>query len=100
MISSWTRLWTWLTSGPLTGPGAAPWVGLDITSLRPLDFFGFFLPPLVLWLVVALVPFVVLRWILGRIGAYAFIWHRPLFDAALFVAILGGLIFAGGTRWL
>ena len=73
---------------------------LGIESLRPLDFFGFFLPPLVLWILVALVPFLLLRWTLDRTGAYAYIWHRPLFDAALFVAILGGLIFAGGTRWL
>jgi hypothetical protein len=43
---------------------------------------------------------VVLFWLLDRTGAYAFVWHRPLFDAALLVAILGGLIFSGGTRWL
>ena len=73
---------------------------LDIESLHPLDVFGFYLPPLVLWIVVALVPFVLLRWTLDRLGAYAFIWHRPLFDAALYVAILGGLVFSGGTRWL
>jgi hypothetical protein len=73
---------------------------LGIDSLRPLDFFGFYLPPLVLWFVVALVPFILLRWGLDRIGAYTFIWHRPLFDAALYVVILGGLVFSGGTRWL
>ena len=71
-----------------TGLGAwiDPWVGA--------------LAGLVLWVVVAFVPFILLRWGLDRIGAYAFIWHRPLFDAALYVAILGGLIFSGGTRWL
>jgi hypothetical protein len=73
-------------------------IGLGIESLRPLDFFGFYLPPLVLWALVALV--LVVRWVLGRTGAYDFIWHRPLFDVALFVAILGGLVFSGGTRWL
>ena len=74
--------------------------GLEIESLRPLDFFGFFLPPLVLWILTALAPFLLLRWLLHRIGAYAWVWHRPLFDVALYVAILGGLIFSGGTRWL
>lgn len=73
---------------------------LGIESLRPLDFFGFYLPPVVLWMLVALIPFIVLRWFLARIGAYAFIWHRPLFDVALFVAILGGLVFSGAARWL
>lgn len=73
---------------------------LSIESLHPLDFFGFYLPPMVLWALVALVPFLVLRRLLAWSGAYSFIWHRPLFDAALFVVILGGLIFSGGTRWL
>jgi hypothetical protein len=54
----------------------------------------------VLWALVVLVPFLVVRWVLRRTGAYAFIWHRPLFDVALFVAMLGGLVFSGGTRWL
>lgn len=74
--------------------------GLDIASLRPLDLFGFYLPPLVLWLVVSLAPFLLLRWLLDRVGAYNWVWHRPLFDVALYVVILGGLIFSGGTRWL
>jgi hypothetical protein len=73
---------------------------LGIESLHPLYFFGFYLPPLVLWIVVALIPFILVRWGLGRIGAYGYVWHRPLFEAALFVAILGGVIFSGGTRWL
>lgn len=74
--------------------------GLDIHSLRPLDFFGFYLPPILLWMLVVLVPFVVLRWVLGRLGFYAHVWHRPLFDTALFVVFLGILVFSGGTRWL
>lgn len=73
---------------------------LSIESLAPLEFFGFFLPPIMLWIVVALAPFILLRWLLDRAGAYAFIWHRPLFDTAMYVSILGGLIFSGGTRWL
>ena len=46
---------------------------LDIASLSPLDFFGFYLPPIMLWIVVALVPFILLRWLLDRAGAYAFV---------------------------
>ena len=71
-----------------------------LAAFHTVEFFGFYLPPLLLWVAVALIPFILLRWGLERIGAYAFIWHRPLFDAALFVAILGGLVFSGGTRWL
>jgi hypothetical protein len=28
------------------------------------------------------------------LGAYRFVWHRPLFDTALFVLLLGGIILA------
>lgn len=73
---------------------------LGIESLKPVDFLGFYLPPPFLWALVALVPFLVVRHLLSWSGAYSFIWHRPLFDTALFVVILGALILSGGTRWL
>ncbi len=76
------------------------WQSIGIEGLRPLDFFGFYLPPLVLWMLVAFVPFLALRWSLRRLGAYGFVWHRPLFDVSLYVVVLGILIFSGGTRWL
>jgi hypothetical protein len=28
-----------------------------------------------------------------RLNAYRFVWHRPLFDTALFVLLLGGIVF-------
>jgi hypothetical protein len=33
-----------------------------------------------------------LRRLLDRIGFYALVWHRPLFDMALLVCILAGLV--------
>jgi hypothetical protein len=56
-----------------------------------IDLFGVLLPPLLVWVGLAFLVSALLRWALGRIGAYRFIWHRPLFDFLLLV-ILTGLI--------
>jgi Protein of unknown function (DUF1656) len=63
-----------------------------------IDLCGVLLPPLLVWVGVALVLSAGLRWILARAGAYRFIWHRPLFDLSLLV-ILTGLVSLGMTRF-
>ncbi|WP_428032427.1 DUF1656 domain-containing protein [Ancylobacter sp.] len=57
------------------------------------EAFGIYLPPALLWAGVALVPYLVLRWGLARAGLYRFVWHRPLFDAALYVILFGMVVF-------
>ena len=69
------------------------------------QWLGFYLPPLLAWAALALLPFLGLRWVLARMGFYRFVWHRPLFDTALYVLVFGAVIFAlpalqGGTGWL
>ncbi|QJP17350.1 DUF1656 domain-containing protein [Starkeya sp. ORNL1] len=71
-----------------------------LTAFHSISFFGFYLPPLLLWASVALIPYVLARWAIGRAGLYRFVWHRPLFNLALYVLILGGMIFIGGRGWL
>ncbi|MCS0496957.1 DUF1656 domain-containing protein [Ancylobacter sp. MQZ15Z-1] len=58
------------------------------------EAFGFYLPPLLMWGLVALPPFLVLRWLLGLAGFYRLVWHRPLFDTAFYVILLGVLLLA------
>jgi hypothetical protein len=65
-----------------------------------VEFFGFYLPPLVVWAAASLLPFIALRWTLDRLGLYRFIWHRPLFNLALYVLLVGGAVFFGNFRWL
>ncbi len=48
-------------------------------------------PPLLVWLAIALPLTAALRWTLARLGVYAYVWHRPLFDLALLVITLGGV---------
>jgi hypothetical protein len=56
-----------------------------------IDIFGVLAPPLLVWLGLALVVAAGLRWLLNRLGVYRFVWHRPLFDLALLVILLGGV---------
>jgi hypothetical protein len=65
-----------------------------------VDLAGVFVTPLLLWLLAALPVAAVLRRLLRRLGVYRLVWHRPLFDVALLVVVIGGLAFlsAGGMR--
>jgi hypothetical protein len=71
----------------------------SLTVLHTVEILGFYLPPLVLWAGGALVPFLVLRWLLGRFGLYRFVWHRSLFNLALYVVLVGGVVFLGNLAW-
>lgn len=57
------------------------------------EAFGLYLPPALVWAGLTLVPFLLLRRALGYIGFYRFVWHRPLFDAALYIVLFGAVIF-------
>jgi hypothetical protein len=65
-----------------------------------LEFLGFYLSPLVLWAGVALILFAVLRRLLERLDFYRFVWHRSLFNLALYVLLVGGITFLGSLAWL
>jgi hypothetical protein len=63
-----------------------------------INIFGVLFPPLLVWVVVALLLSTLLRRLLALAGAYRFIWHRPLFDLSLLV-ILTGLVSLTMTRF-
>jgi hypothetical protein len=67
--------------------------------IREIDLFGVYLSPMLGFVVVAALAWLVLRRVLERLGAYRWVWHRPLFDAALFVILLAGLISLGLGPW-
>lgn len=58
-----------------------------------IDIYGVLVPALLLWLIVAYALSAVLRRLLQRFGFYRLIWHRALFDLALFVCLLGGVVY-------
>jgi protein AaeX len=57
-----------------------------------IDLYGVFIPSLLLWVAAALPLTAVLLHLLRWLGFYRFVWHRPLFDFALLVIVLGGVV--------
>ncbi|TCL72651.1 DUF1656 domain-containing protein [Rhizobium sp. BK251] len=75
---------------------------MDVPSLavfHTVEFLGFYLPPLALWAGGALVVFAILRWLIERLGLYRFVWHRSLFNIALYALLMGGLVYFGNLAW-
>jgi protein AaeX len=58
-----------------------------------LDFSGVFFSPLLFYAAIALVLSMIVRRALGFVGFYRVVWHRALFDFALFIVLWG---FAAG----
>jgi Protein of unknown function (DUF1656) len=63
--------------------------------IKEIDIFGVYFAPFAGFLVAAFIVFVPLRSWFDRIEIQQFVWHRPLFDLAIFVIILSviGLVF-------
>jgi hypothetical protein len=59
---------------------------------READIAGVFFSPLVVYMAVALLIWLPLRWALERLGLTRWIWNTPLAEAGLYVCILGALV--------
>jgi len=62
------------------------------------DIYGVYVPRLLVLMLLALVLIIALRRALAWIGAYSLVWHRGLFDLALFVLVLGAV--SSFARWI
>jgi hypothetical protein len=58
-----------------------------------IDIFGVLAPSLLLWLVIAYGLLALLRAGLVRTSFYRAVWHRALFDLAVFVCLLGCVVY-------
>jgi hypothetical protein len=58
-----------------------------------IDLSGVLVPSLLVWLLVAYVLYTILRPVFQRTGLYRLVWHRALFDLAVFVCVLGGIVY-------
>lgn len=56
------------------------------------DLYGVFVPALAAWMLVAFALTLAARRVLAGLGAYRLIWHRPLFDLALYTVLLGAVV--------
>lgn len=71
----------------------------SLATLHTVEFAGFYLPALLLRAAAAIIPFAVIRWLFERMGLYHWLWHRPLFNLALYVLLIGGIVFLGSPEW-
>ena len=61
------------------------------------DLYGVYVPRLLVLMLLSLVLIIVLRRVLARLGVYSLVWHRGLFDLALYVLLLGAV--SSFTGW-
>lgn len=61
------------------------------------DLYGVYVPRLLVLMLLTFGLIVVIRRILAWLGAYSLVWHRGLFDLALYVLLLGAV--SSLTRW-
>lgn len=64
-----------------------------------IDIYGVYFPVFVVFAAIAFLLQLVIRRLLDACGFYRFVWHRPLFDLAIFVILLG-VVTAGGATML
>ena len=62
--------------------------------LSEIDVGGIYVAPIVVYAVAAIPLFLILRWVLGRLGVLRNIWHPALFELAVYVTLLSLLILA------
>jgi len=58
-----------------------------------IDIYGVLVPSLLLWLVVAYALSALVRRLMQRFDLYRLVWHRALFDFAIFVCLLGVVVY-------
>ncbi len=55
------------------------------------DLLGVLVAPMLAWAVAAFLVCLVLYRLLAWAGAYRFVWHRSLFNTALYLIVLAGI---------
>jgi hypothetical protein len=61
------------------------------------DIYGVYFPLFIVVAVIAFVLHLLVRRLFDRLGVYRFVWHRPLFDLALYVIMLGAVTALGAN---
>lgn len=63
-----------------------------------IDIYGVYVPGLLMLMLATLLLSLIVRRVLAWSGAYAFVWHRGLFDVALYVVLLEAV--SSLSHWL
>ena len=60
-----------------------------LTTCKEINFCGIYLPPFFLYLLVTGIFYLPLHRFWDKIKIQRWVWNRPVFEAALFVVLLG-----------
>ena len=61
------------------------------------DIYGVYLPAFAVFAAIAFLIQIVINRFLNASGFYRFVWHRALFDLAIYVILLGVVTAAGAS---
>ncbi|KDP86961.1 membrane protein [Cupriavidus sp. SK-3] len=57
-----------------------------------IDVYGVFVPTLLALMLVTFAIATCMRALLARLGFYRLVWHRSLFNLAIYLIVLGGVV--------
>lgn len=62
-----------------------------------VDIYGVYFPAFIVFAGVAFLLQLAVNRLFNSFGVYRFVWHRPLFDLAIYVILLGVVTAAGAS---
>jgi protein AaeX len=70
---------------------------MEHAMIGEFDVYGVYLPAFAVFAVIAFVLQLAIKRLLDAYGVYRFVWHRALFDLAIYVILLGVVTAAAET---
>jgi protein AaeX len=61
------------------------------------DIYGVYFPVFIVFAGIAFLLQIVVKRLFDSLSVYRFVWHRPLFDLAIYVILLGVVTAAGAS---
>jgi hypothetical protein len=61
------------------------------------DIYGVYFPAFIVFAGIAFPLQLAVKRLFDRLGVYRFVWHRPLFDLAIYVILLGAVTALGAS---
>jgi hypothetical protein len=61
------------------------------------DIYGVYFPAFIVFADIAFLLQLAVKRLFDRLGVYRFVWHRPLFDLAIYVILLGAVTALGAS---
>ena len=61
------------------------------------DIYGVYFPAFIIFASIAFLLQLAVKRLFDRLGVYRFVWHRPLFDLAIYVILLGAVTALGAS---